>query len=106
MTTDQAVAMWELQLQVNEVLAFEGVAEHVLRRAREENRQNWQEYQGVRADWASQAGGMADIFELPTNQEQAARQQVNGFVTVLGNTLDLARPAFARAEARARSRIR
>ncbi|MEW1674919.1 hypothetical protein AB0O47_16960 [Streptomyces noursei] len=106
MTTDQAVAMWELQLQVNEALAFEGVPEHVLRRAREESRQNWQEYQGVRADWASQAGAMADIFGLPTDQEQAARQQVNGFVTVLGNTLDLARPTFARAEARARARIR
>ncbi|WP_371637447.1 hypothetical protein OG988_38980 [Streptomyces zaomyceticus] len=49
---------------------------------------------------------MADIFELPTDQEQTARQQVNGFVTVLGNTLGLARPTFARAQARARARIR
>lgn len=107
-TTDQAVAMWELQLQVNEVLAFEGVSEDVLRRAREEHRQNWHEYQGVRADWASQAGSgsMADIFELPTDQEQAARQQVNGFVTVLGDTLGLARPTFARAQSRARARGR
>ncbi|MFC7928719.1 hypothetical protein [Streptomyces cinereoruber] len=105
-TTDQAVAMWELQLQVNEVLSFEGVSEGLLRRAREEHRENWQEYQGVRADWASQAGSMADVFELPTDQEQAARQQVNGFVTVLGNTLGLARPTFARAQARARERIR
>ncbi|MFE7462559.1 hypothetical protein ACFU6R_00445 [Streptomyces sp. NPDC057499] len=105
-TTDQAVAMWELQLQVNETLAFEGVSEDLLRRAREEHRENWQEYQGVRADWASQAGGMADIFELPKDQDQAARQQVNGFVTVLGNTLDLARPTLARAQARAKARIR
>ncbi|MFB0633287.1 hypothetical protein [Streptomyces sp. AB3(2024)] len=105
-TTDQAVAMWELQLRVNEILAFEGAPEDVLRRAREEHRMNWQEYQGVRTDWASQAGDMADIFELPTDLEQAARQQVNGFVTVLGNTLELARPIFARAQARARARIR
>ncbi|MGZ9934958.1 hypothetical protein ACXNSR_34355 [Streptomyces sp. NC-S4] len=105
-TTDQAVAMWELQLQVNEILAFEAVPEHVLRHAREEHRENWQAYQGVRADWAAQAGAMADIFAMPTNQEQAARQQVNGFVAVLGSTLDLTRPTFERAQARARARIR
>jgi hypothetical protein len=105
-TTDQAVAMWELQSQVNEILAFEGASEDLLRRARKDHRDTWQEYHGVRADWASQAGAMADIFELPTNQEQEARQQVNGFVTVLGNTLGLARPTFARAQARTRARIR
>ncbi|MFF3272039.1 hypothetical protein ACFYWU_14085 [Streptomyces chrestomyceticus] len=105
-TTDQAVALWELQSQVNEILTFEGVSEGLLHRAREEHRENWQGYQSVRAAWASQAGTMADIFELPADQEQAARQQVNGFITVLGNTLGLARPSFARAQARARARLR
>ncbi|WP_206504690.1 hypothetical protein [Streptomyces chrestomyceticus] len=105
-TTDQAVALWELQSRVNEILTFEGVSEGLLHRAREEHRENWQGYQSVRAAWASQAGTMADIFELPADQEQAARQQVNGFITVLGNTLGLARPSFARAQARARARLR
>jgi hypothetical protein len=105
-TTDQAVAMWELGLQVNEQLVFEAVSEQVLRRAREEHRHNWQEYQGARPQWASQAFSMQDIFKLPVDQEQAARQQVNGFATVLGTTLGLARPTFARAQARARARVR
>ncbi|MCX4549642.1 MULTISPECIES: hypothetical protein [unclassified Streptomyces] len=105
-TTDHVVAMWELTSQVNQKLVFEEVPERVLRRAREEHRQNWEEYQGVRPEWASQAGPLKHVFELPTDQEQAARQQVNGFVTVLGNTLDLAKPTFARAQARARARLR
>ncbi|QNP71525.1 hypothetical protein IAG44_20230 [Streptomyces roseirectus] len=105
-TTDQVVAMWEFTLQVTQSLALETVPEHVLRRALQEHRQYWQEYQNIRPKWEAQAGDMADIFELPTNQEQAARQRVNGFITVLGNTLDLARPAFTRAEKRARARLR
>ncbi|MQT05054.1 hypothetical protein [Streptomyces jumonjinensis] len=106
MTTDQVVAMWELAFEVNQRLAIESVDEAVLRHAREEHRRNWEGYQAVRLDWKAQAGPLADIFEMPDDQEQAARQHVRGFESVLGNTLGLARPAFQRAEARARARLR
>ncbi|WP_436994040.1 hypothetical protein [Streptomyces sp. enrichment culture] len=105
-TTDHVVAMWELNWQINQQLAEESVNEQVLKRAREEHRSNWREYQSVRTDWESRAGTMRHLFELPDNQEQAARQHVKGFVTVLGNTLGLAKPTFARAQARAKARLR
>ncbi|WP_454385274.1 hypothetical protein [Streptomyces sp. JNUCC 63] len=105
-TTDHIVAMWELDWQINQQLAVESVEEQVLRRAREEHRCNWEEYQRVRADWAFQAGPIGHIFEMPDDQDQAARQHVNGFVTVLGDTLGLAKPTFARAQTRAKTRLR
>lgn len=104
LTTDMAVAMWELRHRTNSELAFESVNEAVLLRAREEHRRQWKQYQQHRPQLMAQAGGLADIFELPVDQEQAARQQVNGFVTVLGNTLGLAKPAFERAGNRAKRR--
>ncbi|MFI5803391.1 hypothetical protein [Streptomyces sp. NPDC051561] len=104
LTTDTAVAMWELRHQTNSELAFESVTEAALLRAREEHRRQWEQYQQHRPQLMTQAGGLADIFELPADQEQAARQQANGFVTVLGNTLGLARPVFERAGTRAKRR--
>ncbi|MFD6989273.1 hypothetical protein [Streptomyces sp. NPDC059943] len=105
-TTDHVVAMWELDWQVTQKLAVEEVSEAVLRRAREEHRDTWRNYQTVRSDWASRAGTMASLFDLPDDQEQAARQRVNGFVTLLGDTLGLARPTFDRARTRASMRRR
>ncbi|MEU8887273.1 hypothetical protein [Streptomyces sp. NPDC048442] len=104
LTTDTAVAMWELRHQTNSALAFRGINEVVLLRAREEHRRMWEQYQQQRPQLMAQAGGLADIFELPADQEQAARQQVNGFVTVLGNTLGFAKPVFERAGNRAKRR--
>ncbi|WP_405814310.1 hypothetical protein OG241_06925 [Streptomyces sp. NBC_01390] len=103
-TTDHVVAKWEVDWQTNQQLVVESVDERVLRRARDEHRDDWQQYQRVRTDLASRAGSLAHIFDLPDGQEQAARQRVNAFVTILGNTLDLAKPTFARAQARARAR--
>jgi hypothetical protein len=49
---------------------------------------------------------MGHIFEMPDDQDQAARQHVNGFATVLGDTLGLAKPTFVRAQTRAKTRLR
>ena len=104
MTTDQMVASWEATWSATQRLEFESVPEPVLRRVRDMHREDWAEYLQRRPQLQADAGSRADLFALPEDPEMRARQQVNGFVTVLAGNLGLIRGAVQRAEARRQRR--
>ena len=104
MTTDQMVASWEATWSATQRLEYESVPEPILHRVRDMHREDWAEYLRARPHLQAGAGSRAAAFDLPDDHEVHARQQVNGFVTILAANLNLIRPAVQRAEARWRRR--
>jgi hypothetical protein len=100
MTTDDMVAMWDLKRQVTAQLEAEQISEPVLDAARREFRNRWQDYLRALPALHAQVGSTSPLFTIPEDREQQARDQVDAFVSTLGEQLGLIEGAFKRARVR------
>lgn len=88
--------MWMIRHKVSRLRAAEEVPEARLIEARAEHRVYWQSYEAQRELFQAQATNPG-LFARPSDLEAQFKQQVEGFVPVVGHALGLRHEPWAGA---------